>query len=575
MHKDAQTDRLLFALTESPPFWMALVLGFQHVLVMYGEVALFPGIAGALVGADPDHIAFATFMAVLVSALCSLFQVVRFGRIGVGLVVFMGSSTAYLACTIHALQLGGFALVATMTILTAPVELVLSYFLRHLRHIITPAVGGTIILLIVISFMPLTIHEWMGKHDSPFHGSPQNLAVGLLTLGCFLGIHILGGRALKVWAPILTLGFGYLAAAFWDILAFRHFQASPWFGLPQGSHPGFVLDLGVRHLPVFMAFVVVTVLNAVQTIGNCMLAESVSVRNFRKVDYDRIQGGLYADGLSNILAGLAGTVPNETYSENIPVLKMTGVSSRAVGLCAVALLVILAFMPKVSAVILDMPDPVFAGFLVGILAMMFHSGVHLILESGATGQIGLMVGISVCIGMLAESRAFFPGVLPPSLAPLTNSGLAAGGISAVLLSAVFSLMPKPRLTFRLEASVDQLPSLVDRLEEGVETLHLTARELSTLQLACEETFVHIAGHEDGKGERDIVRFEVKREEEGLFVEVRSGRRVTDVEGPGRRPEPHWAEPSDLEALGLYLLRKMVREIKHVHISGYTYVSFRI
>ena len=82
MKTNAQTDNLLFAVNESPPLWMAMVLAFQHVLVMYGEVALFPGIAGKLGGAAPDHIAFATFAAIAVSGLCTLIQVVRFGKIG-------------------------------------------------------------------------------------------------------------------------------------------------------------------------------------------------------------------------------------------------------------------------------------------------------------------------------------------------------------------------------------------------------------------------------------------------------------------------------------------------------------
>ncbi len=247
MTANAQTDKLLFAVNESPPLWMAMILGFQHVLVMYGEVALFPGIAGKLGGAAPDHIAFATFAAIAVSGFCTLIQVVRFGKIGAGLVIFMGSSTAYLACTIQALQLGGFALVAAMAILSAPVELLISYFLKYLRHIITPAVGGTIILLIVISFMPLTVHEWMGEKGSLYYGTRENLVVGVITLACILGINIYGGKTLRIWAPIITLAFGYFTAWCFQILEFHHLHSSPWFGLPEGAYPGIARYLSARY----------------------------------------------------------------------------------------------------------------------------------------------------------------------------------------------------------------------------------------------------------------------------------------------------------------------------------------
>jgi len=66
----------------------------------------------------------------------------------------MGSSTAYLACSVEAVRLGGFSLLAAISILVAPVEALFSYFIRFLRHIVTPAVGGIVLLLIVVSLLP-------------------------------------------------------------------------------------------------------------------------------------------------------------------------------------------------------------------------------------------------------------------------------------------------------------------------------------------------------------------------------------------------------------------------------------
>jgi NCS2 family nucleobase:cation symporter-2/xanthine permease XanP len=186
-----------------------------------------------------------------------------------------------------------------------------------------------------------------------------------------------------------------------------------------------------------------------------------------------------------------------------------------------------------------------------------------------------MVGISVCVGMMAESQVFFPGVLPPALSPLTNNGIAAGGLAAIILSAAFHLMPRPRLAFGLHPSAAQLPALVDRLNEGVETLKLTARELSTLQLACEEVFVHVASHFEGQKDPGSVQFRVVKDDDGVFAEIEAGKKLRDVDGAGPRSSFGWTKESDLETLGLYLLRNIVRDIKHIHISGFTYLSFRI
>ncbi len=576
MEETSKNGGILYAVDESPPLWMVILLAFQHVVIMYGENTLFPGILGRMANAPEEHIAFATFGAVVISAVSSLLQLIRFGKFGSGFVIFMGSSTAYLACSLDALHAGGFALLATLSVLSAPAELLVSYFLRHLRTIITPPVGGIVILLIVISLMPVCLKEWMGHPGEPHYASRESLAVGMITLFTMLSINLYAGKKLKVWGPVLALGVGYVAAWTFGILDFEHFKGSEWMGLPRGNWPGLTLDLRWEHLPLLAAFVVVTVVNSIQAIGNCMLAQSYSVRDFKKVDYDRVQGCLYADGTANILAGLAGTLPNETYGENVPVLGMTGVASRSVGFLAVGFLFFLAFCPKISALILDMPGPVFGGFLVGLLALMFHSGLHLIHQSGMSPQMGLLIGVSMCVGMMAESREFFSGTMPAALQPFTTRAVAAGGLMALVLNTIYHFQPKPRVSFKVEGVPEKLPDLVRQLADGVESLQLTPSQASILQLSCEEVFQHIQSESESEGvPKRRVKFRIVRLEEGVFVEIRAATRMSDVDGPARPETFAWASEEDCKALGLYLIRNMVRQIRHVHISGYTYVSFII
>jgi NCS2 family nucleobase:cation symporter-2/xanthine permease XanP len=68
---------------------------------------------------------------------------------------------------------------------------------------------------------------------------------------------------------------------------------------------------------------------------------------------------------------------------------------------------------------------------------------------------------------------------------------------------------------------------------------------------------------------------VTKDEEGVFAEIQAGTRLSDVDGPKRPAERGWDDDADLQALGLYLVRNIVRDIKHVNISGYSYVSFRL
>jgi NCS2 family nucleobase:cation symporter-2/xanthine permease XanP len=571
MSTNTGSDKLLYAVDERPPLWLAFVLGFQHVLVIYGEIVIFPLVVGRLANAPHQQVQFACFAAAIAAGICTVLQALRFGKYGSGFVIFMGSSTAYLSCSVEAVKLGGFPLLAAISILVAPLEAVLSFFIRFLRHIVTPAVGGIVLLLIVVSLLPLSIKEWVG-HPGAHYASWQNLAAGLATLVVVLGLALFGNKQLRVWCPIIGMAFGFATSWILGLTHFESLHAAPWFGLPSGKWPGLNFNFGFEHLPVIAAMAVVTVINGVQAMGNSMAVQQASVNNFRKVDYDRIQGCLYVDSLGNVVSGLLGSVPNETYLENVSLLNVTGVASRLVGICGGILMCALAFSPKISGLLIEMPQPVFGGFMMGLAAMMFPAGLSLIATTALNHESGLLIGISLCIGMAAQSGYFFPSTMPTALAIFTNSAVAAGGLTAIVLSSLLSIVNRPKLSFKIDATIDRLDDLVGFLENSAGRLKLTPDAMHHLHLACEEVFVHVADTFSKEGVQEQMTFKMLKQENTLFVEIICSNKVTDVDQTAVGPA--YQEISE-EALGLVILRQITSDLKHVRISGTTYISFKI
>ena len=107
-------------------------------------------------------------------------------------------------------------------------------------------------------------------------------------------------------------------------------------------------------LPVFL---LVTPIVTLRTISSYVAVQSVSWRKRRAVDYRTVQGAVNVDGISNLLCGLAGTVPNNSYSIGASLTELTGVAARSVGIVAGALFVILAFLPKALAWSWPCPAP--------------------------------------------------------------------------------------------------------------------------------------------------------------------------------------------------------------------------
>ncbi len=167
------------SINEKTPLWLVLVMGVQHVMLIYSEIVFLPVIIGRKAGAPLEHILFASLAAGVASGLMTLVQVVRLGRFGTGYTLFMGTSAACLAGSLEILKVGGFPLLCTLSILVAPIEILMAYFLRYLRHIITPAVGGVILLLVVLSLVPLGVTEWMGETDHVFFASRESFLTDL------------------------------------------------------------------------------------------------------------------------------------------------------------------------------------------------------------------------------------------------------------------------------------------------------------------------------------------------------------------------------------------------------------
>ena len=84
--------------------------------------------------------------------------------------------------------------------------------------------------------------------------------------------------------------------------------------MPAFAYPGLDLGFGPEFWALLPAFVLVTVVGAMDTLGDAIAIQRVSRRKARAIDFGSVQGAMSADGVSNLLSGLAGTVPSPTYA---------------------------------------------------------------------------------------------------------------------------------------------------------------------------------------------------------------------------------------------------------------------
>jgi len=568
-------DTLKFDANESPPLYMMVSLAFMHVFLVFDAIIFIPNVLGKTANIAPQTLSFITFAIIIVSALFTFLQSrTRYG-IGSGFVLFTGSYSAFLLCSVDAVKMGGLPLLAAMSLLTVPIVFLYTFFIRFFRHIITPAVGGVVILLIAVSMVPIGLGLWAGADPASSTVTLVRVGIGAVTVLTLTLLMLFGCTTLRLWSPLIAMACGYGTAFFAGELAFEHAVNAAWFGLPQLSGwPGIELNLNALHIPLFFAFCMAMVASMIESTGNIMLVQQISTRDFRRVSYDQVQSGLYCDGLSKIAAGLLGTAVPSVYCDNLPLIEMTGVASRRIGAIGAGILLMLAFMPKISGVILDMPGPVIGGFLVVIAALLFHAGFGLVAMTKLSNQHGLILGLSLVVGLVAGGKSFFPGVVPASLSPLLQNSVAVGGFTAFLLSTLAYLAPKKSIDGVFRADVAELPAMQRLLNSGSERLGLSKELFNILSLCCEEVFCHMAGKGQDDSERSLT-LRISKTEEGYFTEMVCGHKMDDINNFAVPESFLLATPNELSQLGLVLFSQYARDVKHLEISGYSYISFLV
>ena len=103
---------------EKPPTLLAFGLGFQLAALCVSGIVLTPAIVIRAAGGSEAFLSWAVFAAVAISGVTTIVQAIRFGRIGAGYVLLMGTSGAFIAVCISAIAEGGPAMLATLIVVS-------------------------------------------------------------------------------------------------------------------------------------------------------------------------------------------------------------------------------------------------------------------------------------------------------------------------------------------------------------------------------------------------------------------------------------------------------------------------
>ena len=484
---DETTLELLYQADEHPPRGLTISLGTQFAVLSLGSTVLMPTIAFRAAGVTDSAHAWAVFASLLIAGAVSALQAFPVFRFGAGYVLVTGSTAAAIAITIDALAAGGAALLCTLTIVAALIQFVLSYRISMFRRIITPTVSGIVLMLIPITVAPL-VFQRMG--EVPAGNSQWNgLACAAITLVIIVSVSLKGRRQLRPWAPLIGIFCGAVTALALGVYDVAQVARAAWFGLPTAAWPALGVDFGPSFWSLLPAFLLVSLSCTIRTMSAALAIQDVSWRIPRAPDLRAVQGAVAAEALSNLLAGLAGTMLNATRSTTVSLVRNTQVSSRGIGVVLGVVLAAFAFLPKVVALILALPASVLAAYLIIMISTLFVTGMKIVVAEGLVNQRIMITGLSFFVGIGCHYGLLLPEILPRFAGGFLSNGLTAGGLTAILLTVLLELTEGRRRRLETDLDVSSLPRLRKFIQRFASESGWSGGMLERLDAVAEETLL--------------------------------------------------------------------------------------
>lgn len=496
-------DNVRYEPDENPPRLVTIGSGIQAAILILAPVVLTVVIVSRIAGQSVEFMTWAIFAALLVGGSTTVLQAVRVGRFGSGHVLMMGTSGAFIAVCVAALKLAGPATMASLIVISSLFQFALAARLSWLRRIFTPIVTGTVIMLIAATVMPIVF----GSLTDVPEGSPQSAApvAALITLVIVAAMVVRAPPAWRLWSPIIAIAAGCLVSIPYGIYDFQQVLDAPWIGIPFEGWPGFDVTPGIEFWALLPAFIVVTMVGAIETIGDGVAIQRVSRRNPRATDFRVVQGALNADGVGNLLSGILATVPNTTYSSSISLAEVTGVAARRVGVVIGVVFLILAFFPKVAALLIAIPPPVAAAYITVLVVLLFVQGMRIVIDDGMDHRKAIVVGLAFWIGAGFQSGWIFRDLLGEGfLGMLLSNGMTAGAIVAIIVMVFIELTRSRSRHLQVALESDALPKIEQFLLAVAGRRGWNDASTERLTSAGEETLA-ILLQETGGGEAEAAR----------------------------------------------------------------------
>lgn len=442
VHPIQKTD-LIYQIEDRPPFREAIFVALQHLLAIFVAIITPPLIISQALGLDHETTSFLISMSLLASGISTFVQCKRVGPVGCGLLCVQGTSFSFIGAITSVFAPMGLGVAALPSIFgvciaAAPVEIIVSRLFKYTKKIITPLVSGIVVTMIGLCLIKVAIISCGGGFSAQSNGtfgSLLNLGLASLVLIVILFLNSVKNKYFRMSSIIIGLIVGYVVSYALDLVHFEGLKDLGAVNIPIPFKYG--LDF---NLSAFIAVALIYFITSIEAYGditaNSMIGgEPIEGEKFMK----RVQGGVLADGVNSIVAGVFNSLPNSIFAQNNGLIQLTGVASRYIGYFIAAFLVILSAFPIIGGVFSLMPEPVLGGAALLMFGTVAASGVRIIASQKINRKAVLVLAVSFAFGLGVELVPEILSQMPEWIRGTFSSGITTGGLVAIISNAMIRI----------------------------------------------------------------------------------------------------------------------------------------
>jgi len=151
--------------------------------------------------------------------------------------------------------------------------------------------------------------------------------------------------------------------------------------------------------PLILPMLAIYLILMMEAIGDITATCDVSrLQVDGKLFDSRIQGGVLADGLNGMLAGLCTITPMSTFAQNNGVIALTRCANRKAGYAACFFLIVMGVFSKFAAALTAIPASVLGGMTTFLFASVAVSGIRIISTVPFTRRTRFILTAAMSLG---------------------------------------------------------------------------------------------------------------------------------------------------------------------------------